>query len=90
MTMFKEFHAGDFPLYNLNFGIITLLPKQKEAKQIQQYRPICMVNVSFKIFMNVLANRVVRPLQTDFSKDEYHGGVVVLHETTHEIYKKVE
>jgi hypothetical protein len=89
MTMFKEFHAGDFPLYNLNFGIITLLPKQKEAKQIQQYRPICMVNVSFKIFMNVLANRVVRPLQTDFSKDEYHG-VVVLHETTHEIYKKVE
>jgi hypothetical protein len=25
-----------------------LIPKLKELKKIQQYRPICMLNVSFK------------------------------------------
>ena len=57
--MFREFHAGNLPLFNLNFGTITLIPKQKEVKQIQQYRPICMLNVSFQIFAKVLANRLL-------------------------------
>jgi hypothetical protein len=47
MDLFKHFHEGKLPLYNLNFGIITLLPKQKEAAQIRQFCPICLVNVSF-------------------------------------------
>jgi hypothetical protein len=34
MALFHEFHKGDLPLFSLNFGIITLLPKEKEAKQI--------------------------------------------------------
>lgn len=28
MAMFREFHSGNLPLYSLNFGIITLIPKQ--------------------------------------------------------------
>ena len=32
MAMFREFHAGNLPLFNLNFGTITLIPKQKEVK----------------------------------------------------------
>jgi hypothetical protein len=56
MAMFRDFHAGDLPLFCLNFGIITLIPKEKEVKRIQQYRPICMLNVSFKIFTKVMAN----------------------------------
>jgi hypothetical protein len=47
LAMFRDFHAGNLPLFYLNFGIITLLPKEKEVKKIQQYRPICMLNVSF-------------------------------------------
>ena len=31
LCLFLEFHKGNLPLYCLNFGIITLLPKQKEA-----------------------------------------------------------
>jgi len=58
MAMFREFHVGKLPLFNLNFGTITLIPKQKEVKQIQQYRPIYMLNISFKIFTKVLANRL--------------------------------
>ena len=55
--MFKDFYSGDLPLYSLNFGVVTLLPKLQEAKVIKKYRPICMLNVSFKIFTKVLANR---------------------------------
>ena len=73
MAIFTEFHEGKLLLHSLNFGIITLLPKQKEARQIQQYRPICLLNVSFKIFTKVMTNRialvaqkVIRPSQTAF------------------------
>jgi hypothetical protein len=45
MAMFRDFHAGNLPLFCLNFGIITLLPMEKEVKKIQQYRPICMLNI---------------------------------------------
>jgi hypothetical protein len=35
MALFHEFHKGELPLFSLSFSIITLLPKEKEAKQIQ-------------------------------------------------------
>ena len=73
MTLFGVFHAGNLPLYSLNFGTIILLPKCKDALTIQQYRPICLLNVSFKIFTKVLtnrlssiANKLIRPTQTAF------------------------
>jgi hypothetical protein len=37
MTIFKDFHKGDLPLFSLNFRVITLLLKQKEVNMIQQY-----------------------------------------------------
>jgi hypothetical protein len=96
MAMFRDFHAGDLPIFCLNFGVITLLPKEQEAKKIQQYRPICMLNVSFKIFTKVLANRIsslacriIRPSQTAFLPGRYIlEGVVILHETLHELQRK--
>lgn len=27
LHMFNEFHAGDFPMFSLNFGVITSYPK---------------------------------------------------------------
>ncbi|WVZ71503.1 hypothetical protein U9M48_020086, partial [Paspalum notatum var. saurae] len=93
--MFDEFHSGCLPLHNLNFGTITLLPKAKEVKQIQQYRPICLLNVSFKVFIKVLANRtnavvnkIVSPSQTFMSSRNNLEGVVILYETLHELRKK--
>ena len=53
MDMFKQLQLNELPLYKLNFGVITLLPKKEEAVQIQQYRPICLLNVSFKFFTKV-------------------------------------
>jgi hypothetical protein len=73
MALFIDFHHGSLLLNSLNFGTIILLPKNKEAKMIQQYRPICLLNVSFKIFTKVATNRlstiaqkIIRPTQTAF------------------------
>ena len=58
MTLFTDFHQGILPLNRLNFETIIVLPKKKDVKVIQQYRPICLLNVSFKIFTKVATNRL--------------------------------
>ena len=35
MQMFHDLHSGDLPLFSLNFGVITLLPKTQDASKIQ-------------------------------------------------------
>jgi hypothetical protein len=75
-------------LLRLNFGEIVLLPKVNEAERIQQYRPICLLNVSFKIFtklatlrLNTIVDHVVPSSQTTFMQGRnILDGVVTLHE----------
>ena len=62
MNLFYEFHAGRLPIHSLNFRVITLLPKIADAARIQQYMPICLLNMSFKIFTKVLNNRILEVL----------------------------
>jgi len=96
MALFTDFHKEELNLYILNFGIITLIPKIQEATKIQQYRPICVLNVSFKIFtkvgmnrLNKVAQTVVSPTQTAFMPGRnIMEGVVILHETIHELHTK--
>jgi hypothetical protein len=96
MTLFKDFQDGKLALFHLKFGTIVLLPKKKDAIQIQQYGPICLLNVNFKIFTKVGTNRVtkvahlvVEPTQTDFMPGQHIlKGVLVLHETIHELHHK--
>jgi len=96
LALFNEFHQGSLPLHSLNFGVITLLPKKAEAIMIQQYRPICLLNVSFKIFTKVLTNiihlvahKVIRSSQTAFLPGRFIlEGAVVLDETIHELHRK--
>ena len=96
MALFRDFHDGTLPLNSLNFGTIILLPKKSDAKVIQQYRPICLLNVSFKIFTKVATNRIsaiaqklIRPTQTAFIPGRnILEGAVILHETIHELHTK--
>jgi hypothetical protein len=83
LHMFSVLHAGQLELFRLNFGEVILLPKVNEAERIQQYRPICLLNVSFKIFtkhatirLNTVADHIVQPSKT------------VLHEAVHELHSK--
>jgi hypothetical protein len=96
IELFQYWHVGQLELFRLNFGEIVLLPKVLEAERIQQYRPICLLNVSFKIFtkvatirLNSVADHVVKPTQTAFMQGRnILDGVVVLHETVHEMHTK--
>jgi hypothetical protein len=96
MRLFEAFQLGNLPLFHLNYGTIVLLPKKENAIQIQQYRPICLLNVSFKFFTKVGTNRVtkvassvIRPTQTAFMPGRHIlEGVLVLHETVHELRRK--
>jgi hypothetical protein len=96
MALFEDFHIGTLPIHSLNFRNIILLPKINDAKKIQQYRPICLLNVSFKIFTKVLTNRITKlantvigPTQTAFVPNRnIMEGAVILHETIHELHTK--
>lgn len=59
MCMFQDFWEEQLDIKRLNFGVITLVPKIKEANNIKQYRPICLLNVDFKCFTKVLTKRLV-------------------------------
>jgi hypothetical protein len=83
LHMFSVLHTGQFELFRLNFREVILLPKVNDVERIQQYRPICLLNVSFKIFtkqatirLNTVADHIVQPSKT------------VLHEAVHELHSK--
>ena len=57
LAMFDDFYKGKIDIKRLNYGVITLMPKVKEANNIKQYRPICLLNVDFKVFTKDLNNR---------------------------------
>ena len=91
--MFDDFHKGALDIKRLNYGVITPVPKVKEANNIKQYRPICLLNVDFKVFTKTLNNRfipiakeVIGGNQTSFMKGRnILEGVVILHEVIHEL-----
>jgi len=71
-------------------SIITLLPKKdKDTLSINNWRPISLLNVDYKIASKVIANKIktklptiISPDQTGFIKGRYIGeNVRILHET---------
>lgn len=94
--LFDDFHSGVLPIERLNYGIFSLLPKSKDVVSIQKYRPICLLNVSYKILTKVLTirltwivSRVISLTQTTFIKKRYiMEGVLLLHEVIHEVHRK--
>lgn len=69
-ALVEEFAKGKIDISRLNYGIITLVPKTADAKQIQKFRPICLLNVSFKIITKVLIKRLTQCLSPVISKTE--------------------
>jgi hypothetical protein len=96
LEMFQDLYRGELNLSRLNFGMISLIPKIKEANTIKQYRPICLLNVDYKWFSKVFtlrltpfADKVISENQTAFIPGRYIlEGVIILHETLHELRVK--
>ena len=93
VALFVDFHKCILPSTATTFESLLSYPKKTDATQIQNYRAICLLNVSFKIFKKVIANRltgiadkIVRPNQSAFMPGRYIlEGVVILHEAIHEL-----
>jgi hypothetical protein len=96
ITMLHELYVGDLPIFSLNFVVITFIPKAQDVTPIQQYRPICLLNVSFKTFtkvatirLNSVADHIIKSTQIAFMQGHnILEGVVSLHETIHELHRK--
>ena len=92
MRMFDEFHDHKLEIERLNYGTITLIPGIKDANQIQQYRPIYLLNVVYKIFTKTLTlrmeksmNKIISRSQNAFIKGRnIMDGVMSLHEILHD------
>jgi hypothetical protein len=78
--------------------MITLIPKEPDAKVLKKFRPISLINCSFKIFSKLLNNRMIKVAdrlvasnQTAFITGRFIlESVVAAHKIIHEIHKKEE
>jgi hypothetical protein len=95
MVLFNEFYLRKLDISRFNYGFITLLPMVQGADKLQAFRPIALINVILTFFTKVLnyraarvADKVVSEFQTTFIKVRFIlDGVVLLHETLHEIHR---
>ena len=98
MALVRSFEEELLDIRRLNYVILTLIPKEADATEMKKFRPIALINCSFKIFSKTLNNRLIRiidrlisPNQTVFIKGRYIlESVVAAHEIIHEIARKKE
>jgi hypothetical protein len=68
LEMFEKFYKGELNLSRLNYGMISLIPKLKEANNIKQYIPICLLGVDYKWFTKVMTRRLTTVVESIISK----------------------
>jgi hypothetical protein len=96
ISLFEDWYEGNIDIFRLNFAIITLIPKENDAREMRKFRPISLLNYSFKIFTKVLTNRFSRILdrlisyqQSAFIKGRFIlESVVTAHEIIHEVNRR--
>jgi hypothetical protein len=96
--MFDKFYKRKLNLSRLNYVLISLIPKLKEANNIRQYRLICLLGVDYKWFTKIMTRRLTIVAESIISKTKIAfltrrnilEGVVILHETLLEMRRKKE
>lgn len=91
LTLVAMFFLNQVDLSKLNKASVCLIPKEEAAIHIKQFRPISLVNCSFKIISKLLTNRLeviidrlIDVTQAAFIKGRYILDNVVLgHEIIH-------
>jgi hypothetical protein len=58
IRLIKVFHEGKLDLFRLNFATLTLITKVENASEMNNFRPISLLNCSFKIFGKLLTSRL--------------------------------
>jgi hypothetical protein len=94
--LLTDFKIGELDIARFNYGVTTLVRGGKDADRIQKYKPICLLNVSFKIITKVYVNRLIQVIwkivmlnQTTFINGIYiMEGVIFLHVVLNDVHKK--
>ena len=60
MQVFEELHSQNIVFQNLNTTFLALIPKKGGASDVQDFRPIGLVESLYKIIAKFLANRLKR------------------------------
>ena len=92
--MFDAWFDGELDIFRLNFAMITLVPKEKDATSMKKFRPISLLNCIFKTFTKVLTNRLAKLMniltssnQSAFIKGRFIlESVVTAHEVLHSVH----
>ena len=93
LRMFSDWNRNNLDLFRLNFSLLTLIPKEADAVNIQKFRPIALTNCSFKIFSKCATNRLgsvcadlISPNQIAFIRGRFIlESVVSAHEIIHDV-----
>jgi hypothetical protein len=97
MALVRAFDKGDLNIASLNYTMVILIPKEDNANTLKKFRPISLINCSFKVFANALNNRLedisgrlLASNQTTFVKGRYIlESVVGAHEIIYYTVKNV-
>jgi hypothetical protein len=54
MNLVRVFERDGSGLSRLNYALITLIPKEEGARSLKKFRPISLINCSFKFFLQKL------------------------------------
>jgi hypothetical protein len=95
-NLFKDFYVGNLDIKRSNYGMVTLLPTVDNAVEMKNFRPICLLNVCYKIITKVLNNRLASCITKVISDSQYGfiqgryimDRVVSLNEILHEVKTK--
>jgi hypothetical protein len=98
LEMFDDWFEDRLDIYRLNFAMITLIPKEEDARSMKKFRLISLLNCSFKIFTKAVTNRyakimnrLISQCQSAFIRGRFIlESVVTAHEVIHEIHSKKE
>jgi hypothetical protein len=96
--MVQVFQSGGLDLFRLNFSSLTLIPKVEEDVDMRNFRPISLLNCSFKIFSKLLTlrlesvcQRLIAKEQSAFIRGRYIlESDVIAHEVAHSLHKSKE
>lgn len=92
----QHFFRFGFLLKSLNHTFIALIPKSTKASQVDQFRPISLCNVTYKIISKIIANRLkpllpsfISPFQMAFVPGRnIHDNNIISHEIMDYLHKK--
>jgi hypothetical protein len=69
LNLFGDFYVGKLDLFRLNFALLTLIPKVEDDTEMKFFRPISLLNCSFKFFSKLVTPRLERASQILVAKE---------------------